>query len=282
MWGLDWRPGDEAITTSIEHGGVLLPLRQVGQRKGVTVRVAEVGAGSSQTALEAIQALLTPRTRLVALSHVSYSTGACLPIERIAEIAHSAGAEVLVDGAQAVGAIPVDVHALGVDYYAYSGQKWLCGPEGTGGLYVRRDRQEQLKPTYVGMRSAGAGAIRYEYATLFRPGVHGLHAALGWLDELGRETVFQRTAQLTAYCYERLAALPGVENLTPWNARAGLVHARIPGADLNECVAFLQERRVTIRLVPDTSALRVSCAFFNTPDDVDRLVDSIKAFQRSC
>src|SRR5205814_1779679 len=128
--------------------------------------------GEQLATLEAIDEALTERTRLVALSHVSFSTGARLPIERIATLAHSVGARVLVDGAQAVGAVPIDVHALDVDYYAWPGQKWLFGPEGTGALYVRRACQADLKATFVGARSGppGGGAGQYEWGTLFRPG----------------------------------------------------------------------------------------------------------------
>lgn len=276
VWGQDWQAGDEAVTTSIEHRGVRVPLQQVARRRGVVVKTAEVGAGDAEQSLEAIRSALSPRTRLVALSHVSFSTGACLPIQQIADVVHAAGATLLVDGAQAVGAIPVDVRSLGVDYYALPGQKWLLGPEGTGGLYVRRDRQADLEATYVGTRSAGAGAAHYEFATLFRPGVHGLHAALGWLDSIGRETMFARTRELTAYCRQRLSGVAGVEVLTPAAATAGLVHVRLPGVDLDACVAVLQEHGVTIRSVPDTQALRVSCAFFNTPQEIDRLADLLR------
>jgi L-cysteine/cystine lyase len=275
VWGLNWQPGDEIVTTPIEHRGVASPVRQVARRNGLIVRTAEVGDGSSAVALDAIQAAIGPLTRLIALSHVSFSTGARLPIERIAELAHAAGALVLVDGAQAVGAMPVDVHGLGVDFYAFSGQKWLFGPEGTGGLYVRRERQDRLAATYVGARSAGEGATRYEYGTLFRPGVHGLYAALQWLDSIGRQTVFGRVSELAAYCAERLASVPGVRLLTPGGECAGLVNVQLPGADLDACVAFLEQHGLTLRSVPDTSSLRISCAFFNTPAEIDRLTDSI-------
>jgi len=271
VWGLDWQSGDEVVTTSIEHRGVLAPLRGLAARRGVTVRVADVGNGAS--ALGAVQAQLTGRTRLVALSHVSFSTGACLPIRAIADAAHGVGARVLVDGAQAVGAMSVDVGSLDVDYYAFPGQKWLCGPEGTGGLFVREKRQAALAATFVGARSGQEHAAGYEYSTLFRPGIHGLHAALTWLDGVGREVVFARTAALADYCYGRLSEVAGVEMLTPGSARAGLVHVRVPGLDLEACVASFIEHGVTLRSVPETGSLRISCAFFNTEAEVDRLVD---------
>jgi L-cysteine/cystine lyase len=271
-WGLDWQAGDEVVTTSVEHRGVLVPLRQLGARRDVAIKVAEVGSGGS---VEPVEALITPKTRLVALSHVSFSTGACLPIRAIADLAHAAGAMIVVDGAQAVGAMPVDVHALGVDFYAFPGQKWLCGPEGTGGLYVRRDRQAQLQSTYVGARSATPAAGRYEWGTLFRPGIHGLHAALAWFDAIGRDAIFSRNAELAAYCYSALAELPNVELVTPVDARASLVNIRVPNVDLDTCVTALSNQGFTVRSVPDTQSLRVSCAFFNTSAEIDGLVKAL-------
>jgi L-cysteine/cystine lyase len=274
--GLEWRPGDQVMTSSIEHRGVLVPLQRLAARRGVQVHVAEVGTGERETALTAIRAELSERTRLVALSHVSFSTGACLPIAEIARAAHAVGALVLIDGAQAVGAMPVDVDALDVDYYALPGQKWLCGPEGTGGLFVRRARQPELAATFVGTRSAQPGAAGYEYSTLFRPGVHGLLAALDWLEGVGRHTIFDRVAQLADSCDVQLRGIDGVEVITPADARAGLVCFRVSEVDVDACVAQLSADGLTVRSVADTNSLRVSCGFFNTQAEIDRLVAAVR------
>jgi L-cysteine/cystine lyase len=279
VWGLEWRPGDEVVTTSIEHRGVLAPLAQVAARRGAVVRTADVGDGGA--ALEPIAAQVNNKTRLVALSHVSFSTGACLPIREIAEAAHAVGAALLVDGAQAVGALPVDVHALDVDYYAFSGQKWLCGPEGTGGLYVCEARQAELRPTFVGTRSGQPDAGAYEHGTLYRPGIEGLHAALDWRAAVGDEAIFARTADLAVYLISQLASVPGVELVTPSEARAGLVCFRLEGeTDLDGCVAYLAEHGVSLRSVGEARCLRVSCGFFNTEAEVDQLVDVLGRWAR--
>ena len=191
-FGLDYRPGDEVVTTSIEHEGGLLPLYQLHHRQGVKVKFAQVGLGEPQAVLDALAQTITTKTRLVVVSHVSYSTGAALPLTEIVNLAHSRGALVLADGAQSVGAIPLDLPASGVDFYAFPGHKWLMGPEGTGGLYVRRDRIAELEPTFIGFfgidpASYGAcdphrfalvpGANRYEVGTIFRPGIAGAQLA---------------------------------------------------------------------------------------------------------
>src|SRR5262249_48027763 len=137
-----WRSEDEVLTSTVEHPGIVAPLHHLARRSGVSLRTV---------APEAVAYAITDHTRLVAVSHVSFSTGACLPIAEIASAARDTGALLLVDGAQAVGALPVDVHALDVDAYAFPGQKWLCGPEGTGALYVRPGLM--LQPTHVSTHS---------------------------------------------------------------------------------------------------------------------------------
>jgi L-cysteine/cystine lyase len=275
VWGLPWRAEDEVLTSTVEHPGIVLPLHHLARRTGVSLRTV---------APEAVPFAITDHTRLVAVSHVSFSTGGVLPIAEIASAARESGALLLVDGAQAVGAMPVDVHALDVDFYAFAGQKWLCGPEGTGALYVRPGIAAQ--PTHVSthsVRPSGAGgrdprnvsladtARRFESSAVFRPALHGLHAALRWLtDDIGLDVVFDRTRALARYCHDRLSALPGAEVLAPREAMAGLVCFRLPSAPT---VAALQERGLTIRRIPETDALRASCAFFNTWAEIDRLAD---------
>jgi len=278
VWGHRWRHDDEVLTSTVEHRGILVPLHSLSRRTGVSLRTV---------APEALPYAITDHTRMVAISHVSFSTGARLPIGDVAQAARDTGALVLVDGAQAVGALPVDVHALDVDFYAFPGQKWLCGPEGMGGLYVRPGIE--LDPTFVGLhslRSSGPGgrdpanvtlsetATRFELGAIFRPAMYGFHAGLRWLaDDIGLSTIYERTRNLAAYCHAALTALPHVEVLTPPDAMAGLVCFRVPG---DGWVSRLEERGVTVRWIPETRCLRASCAFFNTSDEVDRLVEALR------
>ena len=143
LGGLAFAPGDEVVTTDNEHPGLLEPLGVLERRFGVVVRVAEVLHGGD--ALAAISALIGPRTRAVALSHVLWANGRVLPLAEISAVARAAGAAVVVDGAQGTGAIDVDPVALGVDAYAGPGQKWLCGPNGVGFLWLAEGFDEQLR-----------------------------------------------------------------------------------------------------------------------------------------
>ena len=149
-WSIDWRPGDEVVTTSLEHRGLLAPLAALAER-GVVVRVADVGdGGDADATLAAIESELSPRTRLVAASHVSWITGAVLPVARIAALARGAGAWSAIDGAQSAGAIDVDPAAIGADFYAIPAQKWMLGPEGMGALWASERAIRDARQPYAG------------------------------------------------------------------------------------------------------------------------------------
>ncbi len=149
-YGFTWQPGDEVITTNHEHISALAPLYQLRDRFGVVIRIADLGPYADQPLTEALEPLITPRTRLILLSHVTWTNGAVLDVHAAARLAHAHGLPILVDGAQSAGNIPIDVKALDVDFYAIPMQKWLCGPDGTGALYVRQQSLHYIKPTYVG------------------------------------------------------------------------------------------------------------------------------------
>jgi L-cysteine/cystine lyase len=284
-FGLDYRPGDEVVTTSIEHEGGLLPLYQLHHRQGVKVKFAQVGLGEPQAVLDALAQTITTKTRLVVVSHVSYSTGAALPLTEIVNLAHSRGALVLADGAQSVGAIPLDLPASGVDFYAFPGHKWLMGPEGTGGLYVRRDRIAELEPTFIGFfgidpasyraddpqgYTLAAGAQRYEVGTIFRPGIAGFLAGLRWLhQEVGFELIYSRIKNLAEFTLPRIAELPGAQVLTPASAHAGLINFHLAGQEPAAVVEAMKQAGHIIRYVPDNGSLRISTGFYNTESEIE-------------
>ena len=287
-WGLNWQPGDEIVTTSHEHQGGLLPAYAVARRFGVTLRVVDLDRAGEDIA-GAVAAALTPRARLVVISHVASTTGAVLPVAAIAAAAHRVGAYVAVDGAQSCGAIPVDVHELDVDFYAVPGQKWLCGPEGVGALYVRRERISELLPTFVGFFSIrgpeamdlsgyfmpAPGAARYEQSTLYWPGLSGMNESLRWMEEdLGWPWIFEQATEITQRCRSILGGLPGVTIHTPV-PHASLTAFSVAGLDPQTTVTRLSERGITIRSVPIYNWLRVSTTFFNSDEDLDRLRDAL-------
>jgi L-cysteine/cystine lyase len=279
LMGMTWSPGDEIITTFEEHPGLLLPLALLARRFGVVTRYADIGDGSSGV-VEALASQITSRTRVIAVSHVLWSTGAVLPLSDISKLAREHELMVVVDGAQSAGQVPVDLHTLGVDAYAMAGQKWLCGPEGTGLLYVRRDRFADIAPTYArygqfepsGYFIPAEGAKRYEIGEFYSPARAAQEAALRWMrDEVGFDWVYDRIATLGAEFRRRLMSINGITVITPNEPMAGLVNFTVAGLSPQEVTAQLYERGYTIRYVqtaPCTVSARASIGWWNTEEEV--------------
>ncbi len=287
--GVNWQPGDEAITTNLEHQGALFPLFAARERYNITIKIADVRDRPAE-APAVIERLITPRTKLISLSHVSYITGAVLPIREIAEVAHRHGVLVLVDGAQSFGAIPVNVKELGVDFYAVTAQKWLCGPEGAGALYGSRAAAAQLRITFAGYFTAQAwdmysgllprgGVHKLEQGTVQPANLAGQLAACRWLtEEVGVDWAYDRIRRLAAAAREILAGVPGVTVVTP-AASAGLVTFQVE-SDPERVVRALAQQRIIVRTVPHPRSLRLSAGFFNTEEELERLAAALRTLAR--
>jgi L-cysteine/cystine lyase len=289
-WAVDWRPGDRAVTTRHEHAGGLGPLVAARARFGIEIVFADIGDGSDDEAtLAAFEAAIGPGTKLVSISHVLWTTGARLPIERIARLARDRGATIAIDGAQAVGAIPVAVEDLGVDYYALAAQKWLLGPEGIGALWASPAALESALPSLAGWFSfdgltlEGTGSFhpaarRFEATNYHKPSVTGFARACGWLAMfVGLPWVIDRGQALAAAAFDRLASIPGVTMLTPRERMATLVTFRIAGWPAEDAVAELGARVFAItRTVPPLDAIRISVGFFNTTEEIERFATAVE------
>jgi L-cysteine/cystine lyase len=285
--GFKWHEGDEVITTNHEHISLLAPLFQLRDRFGIVIRFADIGPTAERPVLKAIADLVTPRTRLISISHVTWTTGAVLNVSEVAYMGREWGIPVLIDGAQSAGAIPVDVKALGVDFYAIPMQKWLCGPDGTGALYVRREALDYVSPTYVGYWSVKheegiewellESAQRFELGGRQTAALAGQAAVLNWLEEtVGYKWLFERIASLSRYTYNALKALPGLTLLTPRPGESGLVAFKLGERDVNEVINYLHDKHnIYIRSIPTTNSLRVSTGFYNTEEEIDKLVEAL-------
>jgi L-cysteine/cystine lyase len=260
--GLELGAEDEVVTTTDEHFGLLGPLHASGAR----VVVAEPDA-------ERIAAAVTPRTRLIAISHVLWTTGAVLPVH---ELRASIGLPLLVDGAQSVGAIPVD--ATGVDYYTISGQKWLCGPEGTGALVVADpDALRVGHPSYLsqdgyeqdGAFAPKAGAARFDPNLVPGGLTAGLRAAIRTIPEWAHD----QAAEMAERFRLRLAEA-GCEVVVP-DDRATLVAWQVPAAESERVVAMLAQGGVIVRDLPGRGLVRASVGWWTSDDDLERLVAAL-------
>jgi len=289
-WSVDWRPGDRAVTTRFEHGGWLAPLYTLRDRLGVDLAMADLGdGGDDERTLAALDAAIVPGTRLVAISQVAWTTGARLPIVRIVELAHARGAVVAVDGAQAFGAIPVDLGALGVDFYALPAQKWLLGPEGMAALYVAPFALERASLGFSGYLSFAShdliggsvrqpDARRFEIAGFHRPSVVGMARSIAWLSMyVGWDWIHARGVALARAAADRIGAIPGVVLVTPTERMANLVSFRIPGWPLDAAFDEISHRSFAIfRTLPDVDALRISVGFYNTEAELERFAEAVE------
>lgn len=286
-FGIDWHEGDEVITTNHEHISLLAPLYQVRDRYGVVIRVADIGEKGERPVLKQVADLVTPRTRLISLSHVSWMTGARLNISEVGYMGREWDIPVLIDGAQSAGAIPLDMHALSVDFYAIPMQKWLCGPDGTGALYAHRGALSYVKSTYVGYWSVKHEegiewelldtAQRFEVGGRQTAALAGQAAVLNWLESVvGHQWMYDRIAALSTYAYHALSEIPGLSMLTPRPGESGLVAFRLAGKDDAEVVKVLNEQHnILIRNIPSTHALRISTGFYNTEEEIDTVVRAL-------
>ena len=267
--GLDVGPDDEIVTTDAEHFGLLGPVHASGAR----VRVAGVRERPAVEAIDAILREVGPRTRLIALSHVLWINGHVILIE---ELKQAVSVPLLVDGAQSVGAISVDAEPF--DFYTVSGQKWLCGPAPTGGLYVRDPEALRVAgPSYFSQRTYELdgsfeprdGARRFDQNWIPAAFVAGLEAAVG----VAPGWRFERSREVSERCRERL--LEAGYTVVTEPAHSNLVSWRWDGNAM-EAARKLGEDGVIIRDLPGTGLLRASCGYWTSEEDIDRLVAALR------
>ena len=289
-WSVDWADGGRAVTTCHEHAGGVGPLYVIADRHGVELGFAEFAGDATDDEIVAqFDRLVTPGTKLVSFSHVLWTTGLVMPVARIAELAHARGALVLVDGAQAAGAIPVSAPDLGADMYAIPAQKWLLGPEGMGALWVRREVLGTAAPSFAGFfsfesydsrgnRVLQADARRFQVSNYHRPSVLGMARAIGWLTMyVGLEFVHRRGAEMAHRAADLLAAIESVTLLTPRDRMAGLVSFRIDGWPAQAALDELSARTFAIaRTLPLVDALRISLGFWTTEDELERFLEGVR------
>jgi L-cysteine/cystine lyase len=229
---------------------------------------------------------MTGRTRLVTLSHVSFQNGQLQPIRAISEVTQGHGALLLVDGAQSLGAIEVDVGELGCDAYAASGQKWMLGPEGTGVLYTTAERLTSLQPIAASYGTAAqydadgylphSDGRRLEFGTSNPLNFVGQLAALGFLGEsVGMARAARRATALATETISALSEVHGVTVLTPRTQHATLVSLVIDGVEAEQAVSQLADRSIFVRSIAEQGAIRLSIAFFTTKAEIAATVDAI-------
>lgn len=288
------RPGDEVLITAMEHHSNIVPWQIVCEERGARLRVAPMNR-SGELLVEEFEKLLSERTKIASLVHVSNSLGTVNPVKELVALARSRGVPVLVDGAQAAPHYPVDVRDLGCDFYALSGHK-LFGPTGIGVLYGRAELLEQMPPYQGGgdmiLSVSFARTIyapipaKFEAGTPHIAGVVGLGAAIDYLASLDRAQIAAHEADLLAYATERLSELPGLRILGTAAHKAAVISFVLEGIHPHDVGTIVDQEGVAIRTghhctqpvmeffgVPATA--RASFALYNTREEVDALVRAL-------
>ena len=300
-WALDHlKPGDKILLTELEHHSNLVPWQMIAQRTGAKLAYIPITGDDGMLDLSRLDAQLADGVKLLSLTHISNSMAVVNPVADICARARRAGVVTVVDAAQSAGHLPLDVQAIGCDFLALSGHK-ICGPTGIGVLYGRRELLEKLSPYQGGgemisrvdyfQTTYNVPPHRFEAGTPNIEGAVGLHAALDYLDAVGRDAIFRHDQELATYAAERLTEFNGIRIFGPKQNRAGLVSFVLPNAHALDVATMADQKGVALRAghhcnqplmaklgVPAT--LRASFYFYNNRAEVDRFIEVLRGVVR--
>ena len=290
--------GDEIILSILEHHSNIVPWHFLRERKGAVIKWAPVDE-DGVFLLDEFEKLLSPRTKVVSVTHMSNVTGTVVPVKEVARLAHAVGAKVVVDGSQGAVHLPVDVKDLGCDFYAITGHK-LYGPTGIGVLWGRYDLLASMPPFLGGgemIKDVGEDEVtygepphRFEAGTPAIVEAAGLGAALAYMETIGREAIAAHEAKLAAYAHERLASLNSVRIFGRAPGKGAIVAFEMAGAHAHDVATILDRYGIAVRAGTHcaqpllkrygvTSTCRASFAMYNRLDEVDRLVEGLAKAQ---
>ena len=300
-WGVkNLKAGEVILLTELEHHSNLVPWQLLAQRTGAKIAYVPVIGDEGTLDLSRIDALLAPPVKLFSMVHISNSMGTVNPVAELCARARKRGIITLVDGAQSAGHLPVDVQAMGCDFFAFSGHK-ICGPTGIGALYGRQELLDAMPPYQGGgemILSVGYDKTdfkpaphRFEAGTPDISGPIGLHAAMDYLDAIGRDHIWRHDQELANYACEKLSALNNIRIFGPKQNRAGLVSFLLKEVHAHDVVTLADQAGVALRgghhctqplmhKLGVESTARASFYFYNTLVEVDRFVEVIREIQK--
>lgn len=295
LWGIDWRSGDHLLLSDCEHHSVIASVQELQRRFGIEVSVCPLQATLNEGDPTALLAeYLRPNTRLVVLSHILWNTGQLLPLKDMVAVCHSYPSQqpirVLVDAAQSVGMIPLNLDELQADFYAFTGHKWWCGPEGLGGLYVRPEALDELHPTFAGWRSITVDRTghptgwkqdgqRYEMATSAYPLYAGLRSAIALHQQWGTAQVrYQQLQTLSQRLWQQLIELPEVNCLRSSPPETGLISFQLRSQSHRPLVTSLEANGFMVRVILDPDCVRACVHYLTSETEIDQLVEAIGQF----
>jgi selenocysteine lyase/cysteine desulfurase len=294
---LDLKPGDEVITSTHEHVALNLPLLNNMARRGIVIRTFDPDAVKASGNVDRIRSLITDKTRLIILAHVTCTTGQVQPVVEIGQLASERGIIFGLDGAQAPGNIEVRIPDYNCDFYAFSSHKWMLAPKRTGVLYVKKDRQDLLHAITVGGYSDEKCSMadriielkhtaqKFEYGTL-NPGLYyGFEEAMDMLNNIGLDNVFKHNHELSNEFYNEILKINGAEVLSPAEQvfRSSMITFRIKDKKADDISTHLAPQKIRVRVVheADLNAIRISFHVYNDYNDLEKLLGGIQEFIKS-
>ena len=297
-WGLDnVGEGDEILISVLEHHSNIIPWQLLARRTGAVIKYIELDE-QGRWILDELPRLLTDRTKVVAISHVSNALGTVNPVKRVAAAAHEVGALVLVDGAQGAVHMKVDVQELGVDCYAFSGHK-MCGPTGIGALWARRDLLDSMEPYqgggemihFVGRDESSWATVphKFEAGTPNIAGAIGMGTAIDFLAGVGMDAIAKHEHELLGYALERMSAVDGIRIYGPQSPdeHSALISFTLGDAHPHDISTILDSEGIAVRAGHHCAQLamqhfgisataRASIYLYNTESDIDRLIEGLE------
>jgi cysteine desulfurase/selenocysteine lyase len=299
-WGGKFlREGDAILLTEMEHHSNLVPWQLLAERIGARLRFVPV-RDDGTLALDRLPSLLTPEVKLFAFTHISNSLGTINPVVELCEKARAVGALTLVDAAQSAGHLPIDVQKLGCDFLAFSGHK-MCAPTGIGALYGRAEILDSMPPWHGGGEMIVSVTLekstfkkapqRFEAGTPNIAGAIGLAAAIDYIEGIGRDEIFEHDSRLTRYAMERFTELPGMRVLGPAGERGAIVGFVMDRAHPHDLTTFADQyglamrgghhcNQPLMRRFGLTGTTRASFYFYNTLEEIDRMIEILREAAR--
>ena len=290
--GFRMSAGDEVILTDQEHGGNAVAWLARVKRDGIVPKFVTL-AKEDHVTLERFEKAITPRTKIIAVPHLTCTTGQLLPAKELVELAHAKGIKVMLDGAHPPGMLTVDVKKLGADAYTSCGHKWLCGPKGIGFLYIAPSMLDEVMPTWSGAEAdkhwdySGKleflpTASRYDFATQNFALFDGLQTAIEWMESIGFAAIEDRVKSLSLYLRRSLTeAIPDKFTfLTPTDSITGLTTIKLKSMQYQQYATELMAKyKMRVRVVPESGleANRLSTHIYTSKSDIDKFVDATKA-----
>ncbi|UBH09227.1 cysteine desulfurase [Macrococcus armenti] len=288
--------GDEILITEMEHHANLVPWQQLAKRKGAILKYIPLNADGT-ISIESVEATLSDKTKIVSMTHVSNVLGTINDIKAITEKVHARGAYMVVDGAQSIPHMKVDVQDLGCDFFAFSGHK-MCGPTGIGALYGKKALMDKMEPIefggdmidFVGLQDSTWTELptKFEAGTPLIAEAVGLAEAIKYLEAIGMDNILEYEHELTAYAYEQMSAIEGLEIYGPTaDKRAGLITFNLEGVHPHDLATALDSHGIAVRAghhcaqplmkwLGQSSTARASFYIYNTKEEIDQLVTSLK------